>query len=65
MCVHLLNFERLVLTRCLFAQLQDKKRKLAEAALSGDEIKNMKLSMDELLALFRPRGRNGDSDFRN
>ncbi|KAH7871361.1 SNF2 family N-terminal domain-containing protein [Lentinula edodes] len=42
-------------------ELQDKKRELARAALSGDKIRNMRLGMDELLALFRP-GRGGDSD---
>ncbi|KAJ7681794.1 SNF2 family N-terminal domain-containing protein [Mycena rosella] len=36
--------------------LQDKKRELARAALSGDKIKNMKLGMEDLLALFRPGG---------
>ncbi|KAJ7074069.1 SNF2 family N-terminal domain-containing protein [Mycena amicta] len=43
--------------------LQDKKRLLAQAALSGDKIKNMRLGMDELLALFRPgTGRDDDDD---
>ncbi|KAJ6525458.1 SNF2 family DNA-dependent ATPase [Mycena vulgaris] len=42
--------------------LQDKKRELARAALSGDKIKNMKLGMDDLLALFRPGGRDDDDD---
>ncbi|KAJ3774605.1 SNF2 family DNA-dependent ATPase [Lentinula raphanica] len=42
-------------------ELQDKKRELARAALSGDKIKNMRLGMDELLALFRP-GHGGESD---
>jgi len=35
-------------------QLQEKKRELAKAALSGEKMKNMKLGMDDLLALFRP-----------
>jgi hypothetical protein len=34
---------------------------LAKAALSGDKIKNMKLGMDELLALFKT-GRETDSE---
>ncbi|KAF8205756.1 P-loop containing nucleoside triphosphate hydrolase protein [Mycena galopus ATCC 62051] len=42
--------------------LQDKKRELARAALSGDKIKNMKLGMEDLLALFRPGGRDDDDD---
>ncbi|KAF7762156.1 hypothetical protein Agabi119p4_8749 [Agaricus bisporus var. burnettii] len=33
--------------------LQEKKRELAQAALSGDKLKSMKLGMDDLLALFR------------
>jgi SNF2 family DNA or RNA helicase len=43
-------------------ELQDKKRMLAAAALSGDKIKNMKLGMNELLALFRPGGRDDDEE---
>ncbi|KAF8452372.1 SNF2 family N-terminal domain-containing protein [Boletus edulis BED1] len=43
-------------------QLQDTKRELAKAALSGDKIKNMKLGMDDLLALFRGGGRDDDDD---
>lgn len=34
-------------------ELQEKKRALANAALAGDKLKNMKLGMDDLLALFR------------
>ena len=41
-------------------ELQEKKRALAAAALSGDKIKGNKLGMDDLLALFRPGG--GDDD---
>jgi len=41
--------------------LQDRKRELAKAALSGDKVKNMKLGMDELLALFKS-GRDSDSE---
>ncbi|KAJ7172070.1 SNF2 family DNA-dependent ATPase [Mycena filopes] len=42
--------------------LQDKKRELARAALSGDKIKNMKLGMEDLLALFRPGSRDDDDE---
>ncbi|TFK75607.1 hypothetical protein BDN72DRAFT_831922 [Pluteus cervinus] len=42
--------------------LQDKKRELTKAALSGDKIKNMKLGRDELLALFRPGGKDDDEE---
>ncbi|KAG7095691.1 hypothetical protein E1B28_006405 [Marasmius oreades] len=42
-------------------ELQEKKRELARAALSGDKIKNMRLGMDDLLALFRP-GRDDEDD---
>ncbi|KIY68112.1 hypothetical protein CYLTODRAFT_351900 [Cylindrobasidium torrendii FP15055 ss-10] len=43
-------------------ELQEKKRALAAAALSGDKVKNLKLDMGELLALFRRNGRDDDSD---
>ncbi|KAL4267211.1 SNF2/RAD54 Helicase and Transcription Factor [Pleurotus pulmonarius] len=43
-------------------ELQTKKRALAQAALSGDKLKNMRLGMDDLLALFRPGGRDDDDD---
>lgn len=43
-------------------QLQDKKRELARAALSGDKIKDMRLGMDDLLALFRPGGKDDDEE---
>ncbi|SJL10479.1 uncharacterized protein ARMOST_13865 [Armillaria ostoyae] len=42
-------------------ELQEKKRELTRAALSGDKLKNMRLGMDELLALFR-HGGNDDED---
>ncbi|KAF9541344.1 hypothetical protein CPC08DRAFT_650606, partial [Agrocybe pediades] len=42
--------------------LQEKKRALAAAALSGDKIKNMRLGMDDLLALFRPGGKDDDEE---
>lgn len=44
------------------AQLQEKKRELSRAALSGDKIKDMRLGMDDLLALFRPGGRDDEED---
>jgi hypothetical protein len=43
-------------------QLQEKKRQLAAAALSGDKLKNMRLGMDDLLALFRHGGKDDDED---
>lgn len=43
-------------------QLQEKKRALAAAALSGDKIKNMRLGMEDLLALFRPGGKDDDEE---
>ena len=44
-------------------QLQEKKREMARAALSGDKIKNLKrLGMDELLALFNRPGHEEDDD---
>ncbi|KAG1773596.1 SNF2 family N-terminal domain-containing protein [Suillus placidus] len=42
-------------------ELQEKKRELTKAALSGEKMKNMKLGMDDLLALFRP-GTHQDDD---
>lgn len=43
-------------------QLQEKKRALAAAALSGDKMKNMKLGMDDLMALFKHGGDDHDLD---
>lgn len=43
-------------------QLQEKKRELARAALSGDKIKDMRLGMEDLLALFRPGGKDEDEE---
>ncbi|KAK7460971.1 hypothetical protein VKT23_008899 [Stygiomarasmius scandens] len=43
-------------------ELQEKKRELTRAALSGDKIKNLRLGMNELLALFRPGGHDEDDD---
>ncbi|KAL6306911.1 SNF2 family N-terminal domain-containing protein [Sparassis latifolia] len=42
-------------------ELQEKKRALAHAALSGDKLKNMRLGVDDLVALFRP-GVGDDDD---
>ncbi|KAI0039548.1 hypothetical protein FA95DRAFT_1684246 [Auriscalpium vulgare] len=42
--------------------LQESKRALASAALSGDKVKNMKLGLDDLLALFRPGRDEEDED---
>ncbi|KAF9011925.1 SNF2 family N-terminal domain-containing protein [Cyathus striatus] len=42
--------------------LQEKKRTLAAAALSGDKIKGLRLGMDDLLALFRPGGKDDDEE---
>lgn len=53
-----LTIEKTVEERIL--QLQDSKRQLAAAALSGDKLKNMKLGMDDLMALFRPGGRDDE-----
>ena len=40
--------------------LQEKKRALATAALAGDKMKNMKLGINDLLALFRHGGDDED-----
>ena len=59
---------RLMFGKCFYiiiggvVQLQEQKRELAKAALSGDKIKNMKLGMDDLLALFRPGRGDYDED---
>ncbi|EGO26624.1 hypothetical protein SERLADRAFT_447781 [Serpula lacrymans var. lacrymans S7.9] len=55
-----LTIEKTVEARIL--ELQEKKRALATAALSGDKLKNMKLGMDDLMALFRHGGRDDDDD---
>ena len=47
----------------LLLQLQEKKRALANAALSGDKLKNMRLGMDDLMALFGThRDRDDEED---
>ncbi|KAI9068646.1 hypothetical protein FKP32DRAFT_1561262 [Trametes sanguinea] len=43
-------------------ELQEKKRALAAAALSGDKFKNMRLGIDDLVALFRTDGHEDDED---
>lgn len=50
--IYKLTIERTVEERIL--QLQETKRALATAALSGDKLKNTKLGLDDLMALFRP-----------
>jgi len=52
--IYKLTIENTVEQRIL--ALQDGKRALATAALSGDRIKNLKLGLDDLMALFRPGG---------
>lgn len=46
-------------------ELQEKKRELAAAALSGEKIKGAGkgLGMDEMLALFRPSGGEDDEEY--
>ncbi|KAH9064612.1 SNF2 family N-terminal domain-containing protein [Lactarius vividus] len=59
--IYKLTIENTVEQRIL--ALQDGKRALATAALSGDRIKNLKLGLDDLMALFRPgREYNDDED---
>ena len=58
--IHKLSVPDTVETRIL--ELQDKKRALATAALAGDKLKNMKLGLDDLMALFRHNGFDGDAD---
>ncbi|KAF9523816.1 SNF2 family N-terminal domain-containing protein [Crepidotus variabilis] len=58
--IYKLKIDKTVEDRIL--TLQDKKRALAAAALSGDKIKDMRLGMDELLALFRPGGKDDDEE---
>ncbi|KAG2134132.1 SNF2 family N-terminal domain-containing protein [Suillus clintonianus] len=55
-----LTIPETVETRIL--ELQEKKRELTKAALSGEKMKNMKLGMDDLLALFRPGAHHDDDD---
>jgi SNF2 family DNA or RNA helicase len=55
-----LTIEQTVEERIL--TLQEKKRELAAAALSGDKMKNSKLGLDDLMALFRHGGRDDEDD---
>ncbi|KAH7910542.1 SNF2 family N-terminal domain-containing protein [Hygrophoropsis aurantiaca] len=55
-----LTIENTVEERIL--KLQEEKRALIAAALSGDKLKNMKLGMDDLLALFRHGGHDDDEE---
>ncbi|KAF8497540.1 SNF2 family N-terminal domain-containing protein [Russula emetica] len=55
--IYKLTIEKTVEERIL--ALQESKRALATAALGGDKIKNLKLGLEDLMALFRP-GREDD-----
>ncbi|THH01396.1 hypothetical protein EW145_g6925 [Phellinidium pouzarii] len=57
--IYKLTIEQTVEERIL--ALQGKKRELAAAALSGDKLKNSRLGLEDLMALFRP-GREDDDD---
>lgn len=57
--IYKLTIENTVEERIL--TLQNNKRALATAALSGDKVKNLKLGLEDLMALFRP-GREDDED---
>ncbi|EJD05330.1 uncharacterized protein FOMMEDRAFT_138838 [Fomitiporia mediterranea MF3/22] len=58
--IYKLTIEQTVEERIL--ALQEKKRELAAAALSGDKLKNSRLGLDDLMALFRPGSRDEDGD---
>ena len=58
--IHKLSIPDTVEERIL--ELQEKKRALATAALAGDKLKNMKLGLDDLMALFKHSGRDDDDD---
>ena len=55
--IYKLTVEKTVEERIL--ALQESKRALATAALGGDKFKNLKLGLEDLMALFRP-GRDDD-----
>ncbi|KAH9988109.1 SNF2 family N-terminal domain-containing protein [Russula compacta] len=57
--IYKLTIEKTVEERIL--TLQNSKRALATAALSGDRVKNLKLGMEDLMALFRP-GREDEDE---
>ncbi len=50
--IYKLTIENTVEQRIL--ALQEGKRALTAAALSGDRLKNLKLGLEDLMALFRP-----------
>ena len=58
--IHKLSVPDTVEQRIL--DLQEKKRALAKAALSGDKLKTMKLGLDELMTLFQHNGGQHDDD---
>lgn len=58
--IYKLTIEQTVEERIL--ALQEKKRELAAAALSGDKINKSKLGLDDLMALFRHGGREDDEE---
>ena len=58
--IYKLTIENTVEERIL--ALQEGKRALAAAALSGDRIKNLKLGLEDLMALFRPGGGYDDRE---
>lgn len=58
--IHKLSVPNTVEERIL--ELQEKKRTLAAAALAGDKIKNMKLGLDDLMALFKQGGDVSDDE---
>ena len=45
-----------------FAQLQEKKRTMTTATLSGDQLKNQRLGIDDLVALFRATGHDDEDE---
>jgi SNF2 family DNA or RNA helicase len=57
--IYKLTIENTVEARIL--ALQDNKRALATAALGGDRIKNLKLGLEDLMALFRPGREDEDN----
>jgi SNF2 family DNA or RNA helicase len=57
--IYKLTIENTVEERIL--TLQENKRALATAALGGDRIKNLKLGLEDLMALFRP-GREDEDE---
>ncbi|KAH8112239.1 P-loop containing nucleoside triphosphate hydrolase protein [Phellopilus nigrolimitatus] len=58
--IYKLTIEQTVEERIL--ALQEKKRELAAAALSGDKLKNSRLGLEDLMALFKSGGRDEDDE---